>query len=131
MRESIKPQNKEQITKLKYSNQTKKEVSYINAVNAILELQNNDKKVNFSSVAKVAGVSTNYLYNHEKLRITIEKARGDNIKEVSVSGNIKQDIYKVKFEKMKKELEEKEIQIKVLNEKNIELLLENEELKNN
>ena len=129
MSEKIK--NKEKLVKLKYSNQTKKEMSYINSVNAILELQNEDKKVNFSSVAKSAGVSTNYLYNNDKLRKTIEKARGEEIKEVVSIKSSKDNIYLIKIEQLKKELKEKDTQIQVLNEKNIELLLENQEFKEN
>lgn len=85
--------------------------------------------MNFSSVSKVAKVSTNYLYNNKKLRETIEKARGCKIAEVETNSS-KSDIYKIKFDKLKEELREKDIQIKILNESNVALMLEVEELKN-
>lgn len=47
-------------------------------VEAIKKLQQEDKNITFSSVAKAAKVSRSYLYNNEELRPLIEELRETN-----------------------------------------------------
>lgn len=63
-------------SKLKRSNKNKSEGSYYDSLNAIIQLETENKKINFSSVSKKAGVSTNYLYKNEELKSMIEERRG-------------------------------------------------------
>jgi len=54
----------------------------------------------------------------------------EELQEIIKTNSSKSDIYKIKFDKLKEELREKDIQIKILNESNVALMLEVEELKN-
>lgn len=57
----------------------KKSIQARNSViEAIKKLQQEDKNINFSSVAKEANVSRSYLYNNEELRPLIEELRETN-----------------------------------------------------
>lgn len=122
-------EEKKKLNNLKNINKEKSEMSYKKSINAVIELQKQNKKVNFNSVSKVANVSTNYLYKNEELRKLIENIRNEEIEDKLNIECVKDKIYKVKYDKLKKELEEKNKEIKILNEKNVELMFELNEIK--
>lgn len=90
----------------------------------ITEMQEADEEINFSAVAKKAGVSSNYLYTHSKLRAMIMELRNkpDAVRlDRKTIQEMDSMILYLENERLKRDLKELEEKIKDLETENSRL----------